>query len=121
MEADARRRFGASVLAALRAIAGPTLPLPPSAALRCCPDCGRDRVTVIERTQHSGCLDLLRVRCGECELARDVVATRSESAALLAHHRAQRRSIENALAVLDDDRVDRAVAAFLAPEREEST
>ena len=107
MSADARRGFRATLSAGLRALAGPTLPLPPSAGLRCCPACGRDRIAVLERSQHgSSRLELLRLRCGECGLLRDAVVTRSEALALLALHATHRQQIAGALVSLDDITVE---------------
>jgi hypothetical protein len=105
-----RRRLGASVLAAVRAIAGPTLPLPPSRAVRCCPGCGRDRLTVTDRSRQDDGLELLSLRCGECGVARTMAATRSQSAALLAYHETQRRLMMDPGATLDEE-----LASILPP------
>jgi hypothetical protein len=105
MRPDGRRSRWASVLAALRAVAGPTLPLPRPASLSCCPACGRDRIAVVERSQHGDALGLLLLRCAECDLARHVVVTRGEAEALHALHAAHRNEIDRALAVLQRDDV----------------
>lgn len=83
MRLEPRRRLGGALQTVLRSLAGPTMPLPPSAVLRRCPACGRDPVAVLERVHLDGHYELLRLRCAGCGHERDVVATARECEALL--------------------------------------
>ena len=113
MRPEPRRAFWPAVLAALRTVAGPTLPLPPAAGLRCCPACGRDRLAVVWRSHHGEGLGALGLRCGECGATRQVVASRAEADALLAWHAGQRRAIAEELSALDSRRLSAELAALL--------
>lgn len=113
MRPEPRRALWPALRSALRGLAGPTLPLPPAAALRCCPACGRDRVAVIARTHHGAGLGAIGLRCGECGTTRQVVATRAETDALLDWHASKRREIADELSRLDPGRLSAELAALL--------
>ncbi len=104
MRREAPRSPWGAVRSALRSMAGPTRPLPPSRNLSRCPACGRDRIAVVERSQQGRGLGLLLLRCAECELARHVVVTPTEAQALDALHIAHRDEIDRALGSLLRDR-----------------
>ena len=113
MRPDAGRALRTAVAAACRAIAGPVLPLPASDGLRCCPECGQDRIAVLDRSLHGPGPGLLRLRCGDCGRGWDRVATVAEARALLMLHATQRREMEEALGTADPDGISWELDALL--------
>ena len=113
MRPDGRRRLWPAVRAALRAIAGPTLPLPPSIALCLCQACARDRIVVVAHSHYGDGLGVVHVRCADCGARRHIVATSREVDALVALHAEQRQAMADELAALEPSRMSEEIAALL--------
>ena len=81
--------------------------------LRYCPECGRDRIAVVERSLHGPGPGRVSLRCGDCGRSWDRVVTAVEARDLLALHATQRRKMHDALVIGDPDEVTRELDALL--------
>ena len=111
MRPDGRRKLWPAVLAAIRAIAGPTLQL--FTVLHFCQACGRDRIVVLERSSYGDGLEVVLVRCADCGARRYIVASCREIEALVALHAEQRQAMADELESSDPARLSAEIAALL--------
>jgi hypothetical protein len=79
-----------------------------------CPACEADRVCVVDWDETDDTHWWIRLRCGECELWRDVVATDDEAAELDRALNAQAAVIRRAVAALDLERMAAEVDVLVA-------
>jgi hypothetical protein len=113
MRPEGHRALLSAIAAACRSVAGPVLPLPPSAGLMYCPECGRDRIAVLECSPHGAGSVLLRMHCGDCGRGWQRAASSSEARALRAIHATQRRRMEHALDGADAGQLTRELDALV--------
>jgi hypothetical protein len=105
-----------SLRAGLRAMAGPGLPLSfqqADAGLHRCPDCGRDHVCPVEWEAADDEHWAIALRCGDCGLWRDVLATNGEASVYDVVLDRHQRTIERALARLDAERMADELERFV--------
>jgi hypothetical protein len=98
----------------LRAVPGEWGRRPRPTPLIECLACGSDRVCVIDFEEDDDCHWWIRLRCGECEIWRDVIVSDAEAAeldrALVAHATAMR----SLLAALDRERMAAEIEVLVA-------
>ena len=107
----------------LRAIAGPRLPLEgvtptparetPITGLHECPACRRDRVCPLQWQPLRHGRWAIALRCGDCGLARDFVASNALAAEFYETFDTQQRKMERELRRMDAARMAKEVAAFI--------
>lgn len=86
----------------------------PAPPLVRCPACGSDHMCVMDTEETDETHWWIRLRCGACEVWRDVVATDEEAADLDRDLTAQTTAIERALAALDRERMSVEVDLLIA-------
>jgi len=103
------------ILAALgRALPGEWGRRPRPRPLVHCPACGADRTSIVDWEETDETHWWIRMRCGECEVWRDVVATDGEAAELDRALNAHAAVLRRALAALDLERMAAEVDVLVA-------